>query len=137
MWKAEENITCCSGLQLTCVFLDISAAPKANDWGRASTAQQKADSVPQMQVLTSPLVHCNLVLNSLEQKQKFPSCLSWNGPLNTSLQRSPSGAGWACSLFAAKHVQSVVAWSRRLQPGNGSCQGSHFLPVRRQLVAGS
>lgn len=95
--KPEENITCCSGLQLTCVFLDISAAPMANDWGRASTAQQKADSVPQMQVLTSPLVRCNSVLNSLEQKRKFPRYLSRNGPLNSSLPRSPSGAGWAWS----------------------------------------
>lgn len=52
--EPEENIPCCSGLQLTCVFLDISAAPKANDRGGASMAEQKADSVPQMQVLTSP-----------------------------------------------------------------------------------
>ena len=58
----QENITCCNGLQLTCVFLDTSAAPKANDWGRVSTAGQKADSVPRTQVLMSPLVHCNSVL---------------------------------------------------------------------------
>lgn len=29
--KLEENTPCCGGLQLTCVFLSTSKAPKAND----------------------------------------------------------------------------------------------------------
>lgn len=51
----QDNMSCCGRSQPTYVFLGISAAPKAKEWGGASVAEPKADSVPQLQGFVSPL----------------------------------------------------------------------------------
>jgi len=128
----QENTACRSGLQLTCVFLGVTAAPGASDWGRASTAEQAADSVPQMRVLTSPLVHCNSVfVKRVEQEQKFPRCLSSDGPSEEPL-KSQLGSGSVCGKAHAidDGTERVpAAWT-------GSCLSSPSLQLGGQRVAG-
>lgn len=69
--------------------------------------------------LTSLLVHCNLALNCLRQEQEFPSCLSLNGPLNTSLWRSPRsrlGLGSAAKYEQSGTTRDGWDWDLPWQP---------------------